>query len=46
MSGTSTTWSPSLTDTAPGRVVVAADEGPTNPLIGSFVRIATAASRD
>ncbi|MET8949968.1 LysR family transcriptional regulator [Streptomyces sp. NPDC004129] len=35
-----------LTDMAPSRVVVAAKEGDTNPLIRSFVRIATAAYRD
>ncbi|MEU9989890.1 LysR substrate-binding domain-containing protein [Streptomyces sp. NPDC048045] len=34
-----------LADMAPSRVVVAANEGDTNPLIGSFVRIATAAYR-
>ncbi|MFI1764126.1 LysR substrate-binding domain-containing protein [Streptomyces sp. NPDC020800] len=34
-----------LADMAPSRVVVAANEGDANPLIGSFVRIATAAYR-
>ncbi|MEU5532343.1 LysR substrate-binding domain-containing protein [Streptomyces sp. NPDC020362] len=34
-----------LTDMAPSRVVVAANGGDTNPLIRSFVRIATAAYR-
>ncbi|MEV6025198.1 LysR substrate-binding domain-containing protein [Streptomyces sp. NPDC052036] len=35
-----------LTDMAPSRVVVAVKEGDTNPVIRSFVRIATAAYRD
>ncbi|MFG2290147.1 substrate-binding domain-containing protein [Streptomyces sp. NPDC048595] len=35
-----------LADMAPSRVVVAANEADTNPLIRSFVRIATAAYRD
>ncbi|MFD3925012.1 LysR family transcriptional regulator [Streptomyces sp. NPDC058614] len=35
-----------LTDMAPSRVVVAWNEGDTNPLIRSFVQIATAAYRD
>ncbi|KPI20495.1 transcriptional regulator, LysR family [Actinobacteria bacterium OK074] len=35
-----------LTDMPPSRVVVAWNEGDTNPLIRSFVRIATAAYRD
>lgn len=35
-----------LTDMAPSRVVVAWNEGDANPLIRSFVQIATAAYRD
>ncbi|MBT2407623.1 MULTISPECIES: LysR substrate-binding domain-containing protein [unclassified Streptomyces] len=35
-----------LTDMAPSRVVVASNEGDMNPLIRSFVQIATAAYRD
>ena len=35
-----------LIDMPPSRVVVAWNEGDTNPLIRSFVRIATAAYRD
>lgn len=34
-----------LTDMAPSRVVVAWNEGDTNPLIPSFVHIATATHR-
>lgn len=34
-----------LTDMAPSRVVVAWNEGDTNPLIASFVHIATATHR-
>jgi DNA-binding transcriptional LysR family regulator len=35
-----------LTDMAPSRVVVASNEGDANPLVRSFIQIATAAYRD